>query len=312
MVLNNEDVLWRPGRGPDLAALARMCSAFPRPEEPMGEAWFMGETRHMFTNLMNDIDVLSVKDVEKPLEEIASGTASFGQSAEWRDWFLYLLPRLVPRANEQYVSSLNELLVTALMSQYPSGTIAPAYPTFQEDVLITLGRTIMDQSCWQDGRVVLGRLLHRHNRWQNGRWGWDRTSGDFSAGMFFYLKYLPTDYIQAWIESVLEIDCPYWRAQVVVWFVGAFDVLMGEFHQPSDFPDSSDVQWNWSFCLRGADTSSGLTRYFPEENCLTVLQSLAAKIDPENFQQWIAGFAIESDLKAELKDLPDCFRELYL
>lgn len=33
---------WVPGRGPDSDAIARLRQAFPKPPQPMGEAWFMG------------------------------------------------------------------------------------------------------------------------------------------------------------------------------------------------------------------------------------------------------------------------------
>lgn len=317
--MNYRDVLWLPGEGPDGAALDRMRAAFPRPVEPMGEAWFMGETRHMFTNLMGDLDPLPVKELQKPLEEIASGVSCFGRRTEWRDWFHYLLPRLVPRANENYVASLNETLVTALMAQYPLGIVNAPYPKFRDDVLVTLGRTTMEGSCWRDGRLVLGTMLHRHNRWPSGQWGWYDASGDLSASLFLNLKYLSRDEVRDWMASVLAIACPYWRAQLIAWLVGAHDVLSGQIRQPSDFKGKPDVDWDWSHCLEfkalvrwDEALALGGRSFFPEPNCRAVLEVVAATMNQDVFLEWLLSIAEDPGLEAELLDLPDRFSSIYL
>ncbi|MDQ8731067.1 hypothetical protein [Bradyrhizobium sp. LHD-71] len=303
---------WRPGEGPDITALERMHAAFPRPAKPMGEAWFMSKTRHMFTNLMGDIDAVPVNEFEKALEEIAGGTSSFGPYDEWREWFHYLLPRLVLRANESDIWALNELLVTGFMTQYPSGVADAPYPAFREDVLNTLGRTIMDRNCWRDGNVVLGTLLRRHNRWPSGLWGWNDASGDLSAALFFNIKYLPEESLRPWMTSVLSIACPYWRAQLIAWFVGAHDVLTGQVRQPPDFTGDPDIDWEWSHCLKLENLVPGESSFFPEPNCRAVLEVLAATMTEDVFLQWLLSVAEKPDLEAELFDLPDRFSTLYL
>ena len=50
--VDNECYLWRPRRGIDTVALARLCASFPRPHELMGEAWFMGDKRRMYDELL--------------------------------------------------------------------------------------------------------------------------------------------------------------------------------------------------------------------------------------------------------------------
>ena len=170
---------WTPGDGYDEEALTRLQRAFPRPKEPMGEAWFMGKTRSMYTGLMGDLDALSVDELVEPLSEIATGTRSFGPFTEWTEWFHYLLGHLVPRSHVS--DSLLETLITAFMSLYPDGIDNEPYRGFGSDVLNTLGRCMMDRTCWADGRIVVGRLLHGGG-W-SGTGGWPRgdASGDFSA-----------------------------------------------------------------------------------------------------------------------------------
>ena len=60
--------LWIPELGPDPAALDRMARAFPKPPTPMGEAWFMGNEREMYPQLLGDLDALPDDDIERPLE----------------------------------------------------------------------------------------------------------------------------------------------------------------------------------------------------------------------------------------------------
>src|SRR5687767_8541954 len=83
-----EEYLWIPGRGIDLTALQRMRSQFPKPSKPMGEAWFMGEERRMFTVLLPHLNDISTFDMQTPLTEIASGFSCFGPLEEWSDWYL--------------------------------------------------------------------------------------------------------------------------------------------------------------------------------------------------------------------------------
>lgn len=51
-----DQFVWQPGQGIDPAALARLRAKLKRPARPMGEAWFMGNDRHYFNELLDDID----------------------------------------------------------------------------------------------------------------------------------------------------------------------------------------------------------------------------------------------------------------
>ncbi len=108
---------WVPGQGPNHDALRRMADAFPRPQEPMGEAWFMGEERQMYPELLGNLDQLMDDQLTVPLEEIASGTTCFGRLEEWTAWFHYLLPRLIERRWSRTYYNPAELLFTAFMAQ---------------------------------------------------------------------------------------------------------------------------------------------------------------------------------------------------
>jgi hypothetical protein len=51
----------------------------------MGEAWFMGDGRHMYLELMGDLGSLTTSHLKDILTEIASVTGSFGAYVEWHD-----------------------------------------------------------------------------------------------------------------------------------------------------------------------------------------------------------------------------------
>lgn len=295
-----------------------MQRAFPRPKEPMGEAWFMGDTRRMFTELMGDLDSLEVRELTSPLYEIASGSHSFGPRTEWSRWFHYLLPRLIPRSHERVTHYLLETLATTFFSQYPSGDEPEPYRGFRKDALNTLGRCMMDAACWSGDQIAVGNILHRGG-WPNGIWGWFDASGDFSASMFFCLKYLPAADVRDWMLSVLKIPSPHWRAQVMVWCVGAHDMLSGKVQCASqlDVSDRPSLAWEASHLLTGSfATDSGdrleIAEFLPVGNRLEALNAVASYMSEDKYLDWICSFAEFDCLENELAELPDRFRELFI
>jgi hypothetical protein len=317
---STEPFVWTPGAGSDAAALGRLRAAFPRPAAPMGEAWFMGSERLMFHNLMGDVSALPVADLFAPLMEITSGTSSFGPYDEWKEWCHYLLPRLIPRAHEQYVASLLEPLISAFITQYPVGVAVEPYQGFRRDALQTLGQCLMERHCWAEGRLVLGTMLHRHENTHVGLWAWFDASGDFTASMFFCSKYLTPDEIEPWLVSVLGITCPHWRAQVIVWFVGAHAMLTGGLPQISDLDTAQRPQMTWenSHCLTGSysgdhsDDAAPPPPFLPAANRDAILRTLRQHLTQDRVLEWLLSIAAVDYLEVELAELPDRFCDLYL
>ena len=130
-----QNFTWTPGNGCCLEALSRIRDNFRRPSQPMGEAWFMGNERHMYTELFADIDVLPAKELVRPLEAIISGTNSFGYYEEWNVWYHYLLGRLLFRCHERWVDYLLEFLVGGFITQHPDGIEPEPYSGFRLDAL---------------------------------------------------------------------------------------------------------------------------------------------------------------------------------
>ena len=312
--------LWTPGAGYDPDAAHRLRVHFPRPREPMGEAWFMGAQRRRFPELAGDLDQLSVDDLQRALTEIASGPASFGRLAEWADWYHYLMPRLMERSHEGCFEDLLEYLMTGFMALYPAGVQEEPYPGFADDVLHTLGRSIMDAACWVGAEIRIGTILHRSNNNPNRVWCWWDASGDFSASMFFCLKYLPHEQVGPWFESVLAIQSPHWRAQVLVWLLGAHSLLTGGASWPSDFETTRapSISWAWSHCLRSELLDEQRTRANPSarfvSECATdaVLEIAYRYFSEERFVEWLACFDTVPYVRDELTHLPSDFEAMYV
>jgi hypothetical protein len=315
------EFIWRPSQGIDAAALARLAEHFPCPKAPMGEAWFMGETRDLYSDLMGDLDELPAESFRKPLYEIGSGYSAFGPMDEWHDWYHYLLPRTLPRALDGTLStSLVESLVTGFMAIYPNGVYSAPYKSFGEDVLLTLGRCLMQANCWDGDQIVVGELLHRDNNNPARVWCWWDVSGDFGSSMLFCLKYLPEELVAGWLRSVLAIPSPHWRAQVIVWAVGMSDMLADRIRWPSEWNVSADLKMSWegAWCLRSelaTQDKSGATpmmSLLPAAARESALHVFKAHFSEDVFLDWIESIDEVDYLRNELGQIPVTFENLYV
>ena len=115
------------------------------PKEPMGEAWFMGESRKIYDELLGDLDYIATDQIQQILVEIATGTSSFGEMDEWTTWYHYLMPRLLDRSHEKTVDFTLEHLITCFVALHPDeNNVGGVYPSFKADALATLGNAMME------------------------------------------------------------------------------------------------------------------------------------------------------------------------
>ena len=138
--------------------------------------------------------------------------------------------------------------------------------------------------------------------------------------MFFCIKYLDETAIEPWLRSVLDIPSPHWRAQVMVWFVGAHDILTSAVRWPSEFSLEAHpyIGWEWSHCLRwelaSTDDSgaSPTTHFIAEGNQATVLRVLKSHFTEDRFLEWLDSISAVSYLADEMGEIPSTFETLYV
>lgn len=275
----------------------------------------MSEKRKFFPRLLGDLDYVPAQELMTVLAEVAGGTVAFGPADEWHDWLHYLLPRLVPRAHEAFVSQLLESLVTALFAVRPLGLDGGPYAGFREDVLATVGRSIMDTKRWPAGILEPELGLNRLFSGNWNAWGWDNASGPLSASMFLCLKYLRPEEIAPWLVSAFAIEDPRWRAQVMSWLLGAQPVLAGTVRQPDKFEKLyPDIQWDWCHSLSGrypeVDDGAPID-LLPASNCEAALKAVRSHFTEAVILDWIETFARDPSVEAEIAAIPLWFLEAY-
>ena len=276
----------------------------------------MAAEREMYPRLFDALDSLTDDEIEKALEQTAIGPGSFGQLREWTLWYHYLLPRLIGRHWRSGFWHPVELLITAFMAQHPESNGDWPYRGFRTDALGTLGRYIMAPHFWPGGELDVGACLNKRER-RNGLFGWFDADGLFSASLFFCVKYLPAEAVEAWFQSVLAIPNRYWRAQLITWLVGAHPILTGEIGQPAELPDHGQfrVGWNWSHTLDGhftGDFRPPIRRvpFLPADNRQAVLQ-VAGAMEVEAFFEDLLTDPELATVAAEAADMPELFLQFY-
>ena len=315
---SNREYKWVPGYEFPLDAIERMQNRFLMPPVPMGEAWFIGKERHLYTELIeqpfSEIEAshLSVQI----LFELASGTFSFGHMDEWDQWFKYLLPHLILRSHEGFFfdNLLLQSAVTSFMSIYWRG-IPDEYPGFRDDVIDTLSLCLMNKELWfdhRDGKTLRtcprARFLESYPNGQNQLvlgWNSAQTEASLSSMMFFCIKYLNDDEIRSWVKSLFEIDDVYWKGALSVWLLGALDMLRLPIVTPKAIDKANPkLEWDNSHVLIFSDDSDDFfepavidfnkTRDFlPSENTKLFLDEVQKYLTDELIVEWADLFSTD-------------------
>lgn len=252
---------WSMAQGPNPHALQRMRERFPLPRQPMGEAWFMGGSREMYDSLMVDAPERWPRDeLHIALEALTSGPTSFGELPEWSEWFRFLLPRTVALDNGPRLFSLLEILASAVMIHRPdSEDWSGDYPQFRQDVLETLGRALFGPVRKRICRLQTEQAPLTVEHTTSGH---QFIGGDlYAASVFLVAKYLPLDQLSGWLDSLVRIDDPLWRANWVVWLAQADWLVAREGKQPCDPPKGRpNASWQMSHCICGSTPSPNVDR----------------------------------------------------
>ena len=179
---------------------------------------------------------------------------------------------------------------------------------------------MMAPECWSGRHALVGRFLHRSNNNPRRIWRWWDASGDFSASLYFCLKYLPPTCIAQWLRSVLAIDSPHWRAQLIVWLVGSNDMLQGRMLWPSELDACAypSVTWEYSHGLRPdlakMDESGvpAMPAFLSDAARDAVLSVVRSHFTDTVFLEWLESIGEVPELQAELAESPSAFEALYV
>jgi len=307
---------WIPKTTVSLDALERMRKHFHKPKLLMGEAWFMGKERRLYTELVDrPFDQIEPSELSTEiLFEIASGTKCFGHREEWDEWFKYLLPQLILRSSESYF--FNELLlqsvVSAFMNIYWNG-IPEEYKGFRNDVINSLSFCLMNEDLWFDHHNEETREVYPRatflDTYRDGQgnlrldWNTGKANESLSAMMFLCLKYLNIEEISSWVKSLFSINDVYWKGALMVWLLGAYDVLEQPIVVPSMLEKASpEITWENSHAL-GSSYGSADAKYppaeefndnkdfIPVENAKCFLEKIRGQITDELILHWAELFA---------------------
>ena len=279
----------------------------------MGEAWFMGDDRHLHFKLLGDWEPLTAADLQQPLDDIVSGTSSFGPMDEWTSWYHFLLGTLLSNDHLHWLDELLEMVISGFIVMHPHGVQQGPYKEFRDDALRTLGRCLWDRSDWAGCHAEDATGLH-----DSQGFAWCEVDGAVSASMVFCLKYLPAPLIEPWLHSALSIAAPPWRAQIVMWLVGAHRLLTGKVRWPSEFPDRSHpcITWEGSHLLkpnmRDQTDPLSMATLIPVGNRQQAMQTLYAHFTEDCFLEWLLSFNEVPDLTIALSGTLSTFESLYV
>lgn len=276
--------LWQPGHGPSLSALKRLKAEFPKPAKPCGEAWFLGKTRHLYSELLSqNLEAIAPSQIESIFFEMTSGWSCFGAEDNWDDWYHYLLYYLLENGDCRSGELIQSLCSAAFVIDLHDGKTP--YAQYRSDLLWSLGQSVMHPSLWHatdeptnESAPELIEDIHQIFDW-NFRAG---CSQAISTSMFLCLDLLSERQMDDWLQSILRIECIYWKANILCWFVGANELLFApELFCKEKSGITPDISWRHDHLVR----SSGYR--FDRDKLVLLFETLRVQMDLPRFLIWI-------------------------
>jgi|GEM_PF-5722161 len=282
------EFLWVPGQGPSSDALKRLARICPKPSKTMGEAWFLGRQRRIFTELERlDVENIPHGDMAKIFWEMTGGVSSFQREDNWDEWFYFLLGYLLEKENcacgknIEYLVSAG-LVINSVFSDVP-------YPQYKADLRDTLGHAIMCKLYWNELEDLTDDV-NGIDSWTNG----PLCSGAVSASIFLCLELLKEEQIESWLHSILRISGTYWRANVLCWFLSAHNLLF----QPDSFCNVDSrlfpsIEWEHDYLVTSARVR------FDKAKLGTFFEKLREQLDFARYMIWMQPLFDDQSIASE-------------
>ncbi len=267
----------------------------------------MGARRHMFDTLLAP-GPLNPQDrqLQKALEEVATGINSFGPCPEWPPWLMHFIAELSGATPPP--TRLLECCMTGFMGLFAEGR-NPDNATLCDDVLMTLGRV---------------PLVEEHDVLMD--FPWRGGASLLAASLVLNMKFLPEPALDPWWRSVSAIEDAGFRHVLLRVLDSAHPLLVTPgmsmkalFDMPDRWRSNFWAIWEWSWCLGNSrlnwDGPEIHFQFMPESRRQEMLRLLRATLTPACLDGWHAQFgrhaaqsADAASFMREHRDLVDrCF-----
>ncbi len=324
-----EAMLWIPGQGPDESRVLELARIFGKPSEPLGEAWFMGETREMYDELnAGGIEAVSNEKLAQYLSELVSGIWYFPRTRDWEAWYGYLTTRILLDGRflgeEPAPVDISVLWDGLIALSWVTRDHTPEHPTLEHEaefaqVLLPL---IMHPQFWPEGRFNPRQKTALRP-----------VSCRLPTSLLLAWRYLSPEALRPWLRSVLAIDDDLWRAQILVWLQQVEPIfrhgsstysVLKECGIEKMWPGSST--WliamksprresdppHWMEALRARKLEMQGWELIPPPNIAALRTAIAHELDEETCSAWIAHLSARYPQWAlrELANLPQVLAAL--
>jgi hypothetical protein len=182
-----------------------------------------------------------------------------------------------------------QTVITAFIRIYGEH-VEEEYAGFRLDSLETFGRAIMKREFWTSD------LGERASACSKKSIAPGRNS--FTASLFFCLLYLPTSCVQAWTQSLLAIDSPFFRTDFIIWLAGTYESMKSEQFSLGSLPANRFcIRWTGDFLLRNT------TAIIPRMSRTEFLKVIRSQLSMEILMRWLDEIAQFDDLDTEVRAL---------
>ena len=295
-----DEMVWKPGRGSDSVALRSLMSRFGKPSVPLGEAWFMGETRLLFDNLNAlGFEGASESEVGRAVEELVSGLAYFPGVTAWPEWYGYLTPRILD--SSRFVEAgLHGELCTGLLALSVCNPEEPA-AHFEADFAAILSPWIMSAYFWEQGCYL---PLQRDRGWKD-RWGVFGIEDSISTSLLLTWRYLRPEGVRAWVHSIVSIADLRWRAHFLIWLMQVWPIFeSGASNYPVLKAIKIEALWIRFYTLMismDGHPERQQWNLIPSENIAAFWSALREELDQQTYFSWIDEFAEQPELWPQME-----------
>ncbi len=216
------------------------------------------------------------------------------------------------------------------MSVYWNG-ISEEYKGFRADVINSLSLCLVNDNLWFDYFDEKTKTVYPRanflDTYKDGKdqlrldWNSGKSNESLSALMVFCLKYLNPEEISSWIKSLFSIGDIYWKGALMVWLLGAYDILKQPIIVPSMIEKANPLlDWE-NFHTLGSSYGSVNAKYppaeefndnkdfIPTENAKCFLEEINKYLTDDLILEWAESFGQDKFVAESTYNVPELLME---